>query len=122
MLVCSGNSASIPMNPVLTGLITTAVCLTVIVCVVMVALYHRHKAKRHPREVKHNQLEMTEDANEDAMMAGINTPLNPGSVVGVIVGDHRSTEETDPDIIPNKYGKSQLHVASLSLVVSFART
>lgn len=74
----------------------------------MVALYHRHKARRHPRDVKHNQLEMTEDAVDDA--PGINTPLNPGSVVGIIVGDHRTTEETDPDIIPNKYGKFILNL------------
>jgi hypothetical protein len=110
-----GPSASLPMNPVLTGLIATAVGLLVVVCAVVVALYRRHQHRRRPRQAKLSQLEVAlhqaddpASADGDCAGAGHTTPLNPAAASsgGVIVaGDHRSTEDTDPDIIPNKYGR-----------------
>lgn len=102
------------MNPVLTGLIATAVGLLVVVCAVVVALYRRHQHRRHPRQAKLSQLEAALHQADDPVSAdggcagaGHTTPLNPtaSSTGGVIVAaDHRTTEDTDPDIIPNKYG------------------
>lgn len=109
-----GASATLPMNPVLTGLIATAVALLVVVCAVVVALYRRHQHRRHPRQAKLSQLEVALHQADDPVSAdggcagaGHTTPLNPtaASTGGVIVAaDHRTTEDTDPDIIPNKYG------------------
>jgi hypothetical protein len=102
------------MNPVLTGLIATAVGLLVVVCAVVVALYRRHQHRRHPRQAKLSHLEAAlqqaddpASADGDCAGAGHTTPLNPTATTagGVIVAaDHRNTEDTDPDIIPNKYG------------------
>jgi hypothetical protein len=104
------------MNPLLTGLIATAVGLLVVVCAVVVALYRRHQHRRHPRQAKLSQLEAALHQADDPVSAdggcagaGHTTPLNPAaaSAGGVIVAaDHRNTEDTDPDIIPNKYGMS----------------
>ncbi|XP_069683124.1 neural cell adhesion molecule 2 [Periplaneta americana] len=114
----TGPSTSLPMNPVLTGLIATAVGLLVVVCAVVVALYRRHQHRRHPRQAKLSQLEAALQQADDPATAdggcagaGHTTPLNPASATsgGVIVAaDHRNTEDTDPDIIPNKYERRPL--------------
>lgn len=116
------------MNPVLTGLIATAVGLLVIVCVVFVTLYRRHQHRRHPRQAKLSQLDATlHEADDPASAdggcasAGQTTPLNPASAsaVGVIVAsDHRNTEDTDPDIIPNKYGMSAEKQLNIKIVAA----
>lgn len=114
----TGPSASLPMNPVLTGLIATAVGLLVVVCAVVVALYRRHQHRRHPRQAKLSQLEAALHQPDDPVSAdggcagaGHTTPLNPtASSTGAVIvaADHRTTEDTDPDIIPNKYERRPL--------------
>lgn len=76
-----------PMNPVLTGLIATAVALLIIVFVVVVALYRRHRRGR--------SIPKQEPVDENPPII----PLNATTAV-----DHLS-DETDPDVIPNKHGK-----------------
>ena len=100
------------MNPVLTGLIATAVGLLVVVCAVVVALYRRHQHRRHPRQNKLSQLEASLQHSDDPAAVdgscagdGHTTPLNPAATA-TVAADHRNSEDTDPDIIPNKYGMS----------------
>ncbi|KAJ9579667.1 hypothetical protein L9F63_004669, partial [Diploptera punctata] len=106
-----GPSATIPMNPVLTGLIATAVGLLVVVCAVVVALYRRHQHRRHPRQ---NKLEVSlqhadDPATVDGSCAGtgLTSPLNP-TAAATVAADHRNSEDTDPDVIPNKYERRPL--------------
>ncbi|XP_066995324.2 neural cell adhesion molecule 2 [Anabrus simplex] len=108
----TGPSTTLPMNPVLTGLVATAAGLLAVVCAVAVALYRRHQYRRRGRgrADKHTALEavLADDTTDPHC-----TPLNPappaGAAVGIVpVGDHRTTEETDPDVIPNKYERRPL--------------
>lgn len=87
------------MNPVLTGLIATATTLVVIVCLVLMALYRRSQARTPTSK---QAIVLVSEVMEDTRPANLTLPLNP---VTPTANDHRITDDTDPDVIPNKYGE-----------------
>lgn len=88
-----------PMNPVLTGLIATATTLVVIVCLVLMALYRRSQARTPTSK---QAIVLVSEVMEDNRPSNLTLPLNPAMPAA---NDHRITDDTDPDVIPNKYGK-----------------
>lgn len=51
-----GASSSIPLSPVLAGLMVTAALLAAVVCIVLAALYRRHGSAAAPLPAKHAPL------------------------------------------------------------------
>ncbi|XP_047114831.1 neural cell adhesion molecule 2 isoform X1 [Schistocerca piceifrons] len=103
----TGPSSAAPMNPVLTALVATAAALLAVVCAVIVALYRRHRHRRQPRHDKRGppgasggavSTRSSLDALQEAHLA--TAPLTPG--IGQPAGA-LAQEDTDPDLIPNKY-------------------
>lgn len=87
------------MNPVLTGLIATATTLVIVVCLVLLALYRR---SRFRRPISKQAVVLVSEVLEDTRPCSPTLPLNPANSSS---GDHRITDDTDPDVIPNKYGE-----------------
>ncbi|KAK6621417.1 hypothetical protein RUM44_001224 [Polyplax serrata] len=96
--VGKGITTTIPMNPVLTGLIATATTLVIVVCLVLLALYRR---SRFRRPISKQAVVLVSEVLEDTRPCSPTLPLNPANSSS---GDHRITDDTDPDVIPNKYG------------------
>lgn len=117
----SGTSATMPVSPLLLGLIATAGLLAAIVCLVLAALYKRHYTRPCPRpegRTKHVPLEavLASDDHIAVQDCGImsvasvrptahHPVLLTGSVTETQCRPPVVTEDTDPDIIRNQYGK-----------------
>lgn len=87
------------MNPVLTGLVATATTLVIVVCLVVMALYRRNNARR---PISKQAVVLVSEVMEDTRPSSLTLPLNPAHASA---NDHRITDDTDPDVIPNQYGK-----------------
>lgn len=111
-----------PVSPLLLGLIATAGLLAAIVCLVLAALYRRHYTRPCPRpegRTKHVPLEAvlaSDDHLSSHQDGGIMsvasvrpTPHHPVIMTGTVTDTQCRpapiTEDTDPDIIRNQYGK-----------------
>lgn len=88
------------MNPILTGLIVTATTLVIVVCLVLTALYRRSRSRR---PMSKQAVVLVSEVMEDTRPSSLTLPLNPANAPA---NDHRITDDTDPDVIPNQYGKS----------------
>lgn len=96
-----GPVTSAPITPVLTFLLATAGALLLVTLCVAAALYRRRQARRRPT-VKLESLDMDDALSHGAVLI---TPNN----TAVLPAERRSPQdETDPDVIPNKYGESTL--------------
>lgn len=96
-----GPVTSAPITPVLTFLLATAGALLLVTLCVAAALYRRRQARRRPT-VKLESLDMDDALSHGAVLI---TPNN----TAVLPPERRSPQdETDPDVIPNKYGESTL--------------
>lgn len=108
-----------PVSPLLLGLIATAGLLAAIVCLVLAALYRRHYARPCPRpegRTKHVPLEAVLASDDHIAqpdggiisVASVRPTPHPVMLTTGSMGDCRPpviTEDTDPDIIRNQYGK-----------------
>lgn len=103
------------VSPLLLGLIATAGLLAAIVCLVLAALYRRQYSRPCPRpegRTKHVPLEAvlaSDDhlATQDGGIISV-ASVRPMPQSVILTGVDRSpviTEDTDPDIIRNQYGK-----------------
>uniref|UniRef100_A0A1B6C6V9 Uncharacterized protein n=1 Tax=Clastoptera arizonana TaxID=38151 RepID=A0A1B6C6V9_9HEMI len=89
------------LSPLLTTLVATTFALLIVVCAVSMAIYRRRQARRRPA-IKLETLDVDDTSSHGAVLISTNnttvTPL-----------DRRSpADETDPDIIPNKYERRPL--------------
>jgi len=91
------------MSPVLTGLIGTAAALVVVVCLVLVVLYQRNHARGSTSK---QAVVLVSEVIDDSRQCHLSLPLHTLPPL---------TDDTDPDLIPNKYGKLSWLVCCLKL-------
>lgn len=95
----AGATANSSMSPVLTALIATAAALVIVVCLVLVVLYQRS----HTRGSTSKQaVVLVSEVIDDTRPANLSLPLHALSPLNEV----RISDDTDPDVIPNKYGES----------------
>lgn len=114
-----GSTASMPVSPLLIGLLGTAAFLATGVCLVLVALCRRHfthhihggRSCHRPTDngSKHMPMEAVIAADDlivDGSVTGVRTPLTPNTeqpLVVEAVQQRGAVEGADPDIIRNQY-------------------
>ena len=115
LFVIPGSTASMPVSPLIMGLLGTAGILATGVCLVLAALCRRHYARpchRPDNGSKHVPMEAVIAADDlivDGSITGVRTPLTPEqAIIAEPVRNCNSTEGSDPDIIRNQYGKLKL--------------
>lgn len=87
----SGNADASILSPVLLGLAATATLLALAVAGVLAALYRKHTNGRGGQSPKHAPIA------REPTHAGVTTPIHPQI--------KQTTDDMDPDIIPNEYGE-----------------
>lgn len=108
-----GPTSTMPVSPLILGLLGTAGILTAGVCLVLAALCRRHYAKPCRRTddstTKHVPMEAVIGADDvivDGSVTGVRTPLTPvSSLTPEAYRNGASVEGSDPDIIRNQYGE-----------------
>ncbi|XP_063921437.1 contactin-1 [Zophobas morio] len=105
-----GSTASMPVSPLIMGLLGTAAVLATGVCLVLAALCRRHYSRPCPRPeggTKHVPMEAVIAADDlivDGSVTGVRTPATPdAAITAEAVRNGTSVEATDPDIIRNQY-------------------
>ncbi|CAH1104095.1 unnamed protein product [Psylliodes chrysocephalus] len=113
-----GSTASMPVSPLLIGLLGTAAFLATGVCLVLAALCRRHLTHLHngrpcqrPTDngSKHIPMEAVIAADDlivDGSITGVRTPLTPHTdqpLVVEAIQQRGALEGADPDIIRNQY-------------------
>lgn len=120
-----GSTASMPVSPLIMGLLGTAGILATGVCLVLAALcrrhYHRrpchhhhlHRSNDNNSTTKHVPMEAViaaEDLIVDGSITGVRTPVTPDqAITAEAVRNGNSIEATDPDIIRNQYERRPTH-------------
>lgn len=105
----TGNSATMPISPLILALLGTAGVLAAGVCLVLVALCKRHYTRpchRADNGSKHVPMEAViaaEDLIVDGHITGVRSPTLPDPVLTETVRNGAKAEPTDPDIIRNQY-------------------
>lgn len=94
----SGPVATAPITPVLTFLLATAGALLLVTLCVAAALYRRRQARRRPT-VKLESLDMDDALSHGAVL------ITPNNTAALPPERRSPQDETDPDVIPNKYGE-----------------
>ena len=106
----AGTSNSIPVSPLILGLLSTAAILAAGVCLVLAALCRRHYSRpcrRADSGNKHVPLEVipVDDLIIDGSITGVRSPSSPDATLTEPLRNGASQEGSDPDIIRNQYGK-----------------
>ncbi|XP_076260413.1 sidestep IV transmembrane protein isoform X2 [Rhynchophorus ferrugineus] len=113
-----GSTASMPMSPLIMGLLGTAAILATGVCLVLVALCRKHYARPCHRpdasNTKHMPMEAVINADDlivDGSITGVRTPNSSieHTITAEAIRNGNSIEATDPDIIRNQYERRPLH-------------
>lgn len=108
----SGSSGSMPVSPLILGLLGTAGILAAGVCLVLAALCRRHYARPCHRPdsttTKHVPMEAVIAADDllvDGSITGVRSPTTSDATITEPLRNGAPTEGSDPDIIRNQYGK-----------------
>lgn len=108
----TGATGSMPVSPLIMGLLGTAGILATGVCLVLAALCRRHYTRPCHRPdnsgTKHVPMEAViaaEDLIVDGSITGVRTPVTPDQAITAdAIRNGNTIEATDPDIIRNQYG------------------
>ncbi|KAL1513906.1 hypothetical protein ABEB36_003245 [Hypothenemus hampei] len=107
-----GSTSSVPISPLIMGLLGTAAILATGVCLVLAALCRKHYARSCHRpdanSTKHVPMEAVINADDlivDGSITGIRTPNSSieHTIAAEAVRNGNNFEVTDPDIIRNQY-------------------
>lgn len=110
----SGSSGSMPVSPLILGLLGTAGILAAGVCLVLAALCRRHYSRpchRPDNGTKHVPMEAVIAADDllvDGSITGVRSPTTSDATITEPLRNGAPTEGSDPDIIRNQYGEEKL--------------
>ncbi|XP_066142389.1 neural cell adhesion molecule 2-like isoform X1 [Euwallacea fornicatus] len=113
-----GSTASMPISPLIMGLLGTAAILATGVCFVLAALCRKHYSRPCHRadasSTKHVPMEAVINADDlivDGSITGVRSSTSSveHTITAEAVRNGNTVEATDPDIIRNQYERRPLH-------------
>ncbi|XP_050294680.1 hemicentin-1 isoform X2 [Anthonomus grandis grandis] len=114
-----GSTASMPISPLIMGLLGTAGILATGVCMVLAALCRKHYSRpchrSDPNSTKHLPMEAVINADDlivDGSITGVRSSSNSigHTIRAEAIRNGNTIEATDPDIIQNQYERSFMKI------------